>query len=50
VAVAIDEARDDREVDDALAVADAAKRVGEDRDVGHALFEQVADPFWVVFE
>src|SRR4051812_326470 len=42
-APAADEPRDDRGIDDGLAVDEPSERVDEDRDVEHALFEQVAD-------
>ena len=44
------EPRDDRRVDDALAVGDALQRVDEHGDVGHALLEQVAGALGVLLE
>ena len=50
LARAVDEARDDRRVEHALALGDAPQRVGEHGDVGHAFLEQVADALGVVLE
>src|SRR5216683_497606 len=43
-------AGDDRRVDDCLAVGEAAEGVDQVRDVEDAFFEQVADPFGMLFE
>ena len=47
---AADEPRDDRRVDDGLAVVDAAQRVDEDRDVEDALLQEVSDLLGMLLE
>ena len=49
-APAADEPRDDRGVHDGLAVDEPSQRVDEDRDVEHALLEQVADALGMLLE
>jgi hypothetical protein len=48
VAPSAEQSRDDRRIDDGLAVGESAQRVDEDRDVEHALLEQVADALGMV--